>query len=32
MVATELAHELHTYGASAGADFRGVLNDVKRTR
>jgi tetratricopeptide (TPR) repeat protein len=32
MVATELAHELDTYGVSAAADFRGVLNDVKRTR
>jgi tetratricopeptide (TPR) repeat protein len=32
MVATELAHELDTYGVSAGADFREVLNDLKHTR
>jgi tetratricopeptide (TPR) repeat protein len=31
MVATELAHELDTYGAAAGADFRDLLNDIKRT-
>jgi tetratricopeptide (TPR) repeat protein/DNA-binding XRE family transcriptional regulator len=32
MVATELAHELDTYGAAAGADFRDLLNDTKRAR
>lgn len=31
MVATELAHELDTYGAAAGADFRDLLSDLKRT-
>jgi tetratricopeptide (TPR) repeat protein len=30
MVGTELAQELDTYGAAAGADFHDVLNDVKR--
>jgi tetratricopeptide (TPR) repeat protein len=29
MVATELAHELDSYGAAAGADFRELLNDLK---
>lgn len=31
MVASELAHELDTYGAAAGADFRDLLDDLKRT-
>jgi tetratricopeptide (TPR) repeat protein len=31
MVASELAHELDTYGAAAGADFHGLLDDLKRT-
>jgi len=29
MVADELEHELDTYGATAGADFRAVFNDLK---
>ncbi|MFD8492384.1 helix-turn-helix transcriptional regulator [Amycolatopsis sp. NPDC059657] len=29
MVATELERELATYGTSAGADFRGLLTDLK---
>lgn len=31
MVASELEHELQTYGSSAGADFRELLNDLKRS-
>ncbi|HEV2780210.1 MAG TPA: XRE family transcriptional regulator [Actinophytocola sp.] len=31
MVASELARELDTYGAAAGADFRDLLNEIKRT-
>lgn len=31
MVATELAHELETYSTVAGAVFRELLNDLKRT-
>ncbi|MQA10221.1 MAG: hypothetical protein GEU98_17040 [Pseudonocardiaceae bacterium] len=30
MVASELEHELDTYGARAGADFRELFNDLKR--
>jgi hypothetical protein len=30
MVAGELEHELQTYGSGTGAEFRGMLNDVKR--
>jgi tetratricopeptide (TPR) repeat protein len=31
MVANELNHELDTYGGTAGADFRDLLADIKRT-
>jgi tetratricopeptide (TPR) repeat protein len=31
MVGAELAHELDTYGAAAGADFRDLLDDLKHT-
>jgi tetratricopeptide (TPR) repeat protein len=31
MVASELAHELDTYGEAAGRDFRDLLSEVKRT-
>lgn len=30
MVAGELEHELQTYGSNTGADFRELLNDLKR--
>jgi tetratricopeptide (TPR) repeat protein len=32
MVGSELERELDTYGAKAGADFRELLNDIKRDR
>jgi hypothetical protein len=31
LVGGELEHELATFGADAGADFRELLNDLKRT-
>jgi hypothetical protein len=31
LVGGELEHELATFGAEAGADFRELLNDLKRT-
>jgi hypothetical protein len=32
MVGSELERELDTYGAKAGADFRELLNDIKRDK
>lgn len=32
MVSSELEHELDTYGAGAGADFREVFGDIKRAQ